>query len=73
MQVTGTMGTVYEPYLFALSEDRRGRLDRSLMPVVVPFPTGLEGDAGADRRARLMARLQRAIGFRVTFGETDRE
>jgi vacuolar-type H+-ATPase subunit F/Vma7 len=71
----GTTGViaVYEPFLAALPEPRRGRLDRSIMPVVVPLPTGLEGDAASDRRARLMARLQRAIGFRVTFGEADHE
>lgn len=59
---------VYAPFLDALPLARRERLERSVMPVVVPFPTGL-GQSAADHRARLMARLQRAIGFRVTFGE----
>ena len=67
----GTAGViaVYEPFLSGMSADRRSKLERSLVPVVVPLPSGLAADGGGDHRARLLSRLQRAIGFRVTFGE----
>jgi vacuolar-type H+-ATPase subunit F/Vma7 len=59
---------VHEPYLDALPADRKRRLDHSLTPVVVALPAGVECENEADRRARLLDRLQRAIGFQVTFG-----
>lgn len=67
----GTTGVVavYEPYLTGLEDAKRHRLERSLMPVIVPLPAGAGTGDAATRRDRLLARLQRAIGFRVTFGE----
>lgn len=61
--------SVYEPLLAALSEDRRRHLELSMRPVVIPIPSGLAGDGGDSRRSDLLARLQRAVGFQVTFGE----
>ena len=66
---TAGVVAVYEPFLSAMPVERRQRLERSLQPVVVPLPTGLVCQGGGSRRARLLARLQRAIGFQVTFGE----
>lgn len=60
---------VYEPYLMALPTERRRRLDTSLSPVVVALPAGRKDAGAVDRRARLIARLQRAIGYHITFGE----
>lgn len=67
----GGVIAVYRPLFEGLSPDRRRRLELSLRPVVVPLPTGL-AETGADqRRARLMQRLQRAIGYHITFGEDE--
>jgi vacuolar-type H+-ATPase subunit F/Vma7 len=62
---------VYRPLLEALPADRRRRLDLSMRPVVVPLPTGLAEIGLESRRARLMERLQRAIGYHITFGEEE--
>lgn len=62
---------VYEPYFLRLAPERRARLEASTSPVVVALPAGLGAEASAERRARLAARLQRAIGFHVTFGEEE--
>ncbi len=59
---------VYEPYLAALDDEARRRLDSSVSPVVVGLPTGLGAGEEGGRRALLVARLQRAVGYRITFG-----
>ena len=64
---------VYEPFLSGMSAERRDRLERSLVPVVLPLPTGSGQESAAAHRARLLGRLQRAIGFHVTFGEEDHD
>lgn len=64
----GVIG-VYEPFLAGLDPGRRARLEASVAPVVVPIPTGLAAEAAAGRRARLIARLQRAVGYHITFEE----
>lgn len=60
---------VYEPLLAGAAEAIRHRAERSLDPFVFGLPTGAERGSSAERRSRLLARLERAIGYRVTFGE----
>lgn len=62
---------VYRPLLEGLPAEHRRRLDLSLRPVVVALPTGLAEVGLESRRARLMERLQRAIGYHITFGEEE--
>lgn len=62
---------VYEPYLEKLAPDRRRQLEMSVSPVVVALPTGVASEGEGARRARLVARLQRAIGYHITFGEEE--
>lgn len=62
---------VYGPFFARLPADRRARLETSTSPVVMALPAGLGPETSAGRRARLAARLQRAIGFHVTFGEEE--
>lgn len=64
----GVIG-VYEPYFAAFDPHRRAGLEGSVAPVVVPVPTGLAVEGEAGRRARLVARLQRAIGYHISFGD----
>ena len=66
----GVIG-VYEPWLEEFDHDRRERLETSVAPVVVAVPSGLPSDVGASRRARLAELLQRAIGYHITFEETE--
>lgn len=60
---------VYEPWFVAFPPALRVRLERSVSPVVVPLPSGLEAEGGEARRARLAELLQRAVGYHITFGE----
>lgn len=60
---------IYEPFLAEFAVDRRAQLERSLTPVVVPLPSGVAAAGEPGHRARLLGRLQRAIGFHVTFGD----
>ena len=60
---------VYEPFLDGFDPEWRSRLDLSVAPVVLALPTGLEEEPDRSLRARLSARLQRAVGYHVTFGE----
>ena len=59
---------VYRPFLEQLDPDLAHRLESTLQPVVVALPTGLGSRTEGDRRARLMERLQRAVGYHITFG-----
>ncbi len=59
---------VYRPLFEQLSPERRRRLELSMKPVVVDLPTGHAEGVGSDRRAQLMERLQRAVGYHITFG-----
>ena len=47
----------------------RRRLEDMVSPVVVAVPEGTKLGAESDHRARLASLLQRAIGFRISFGE----
>lgn len=60
---------VYEPFLEGFDPEWRSRLELSVAPVVLSLPSGLEEEPGLSLRARLSARLQRAVGYHVTFGE----
>lgn len=62
---------VYEPFFAAFSPPRRARLEASVAPVVVAVPSGLVVHGEAGRRARLVARLQRAVGYHISFGEEE--
>jgi vacuolar-type H+-ATPase subunit F/Vma7 len=59
---------VYRPLLDELDPDLVERLESTMHPVVVALPSGLGSRSESDRRARLMDRLQRAVGYRITFG-----
>lgn len=59
---------VYAPYLDGLPDDEQTSLEASLRPIVVRIPTGRDRADGESRRARLAERLQRAIGYRISFG-----
>ncbi len=62
---------IYRPLFEDLEPERRRRLELSLRPVVVALPTGLGDTRAGDRHAHLMQRLQRAIGYHITFGEEE--
>ncbi len=62
----GVIG-VHAPLLDGIDEPARRRYEDSVAPVVVAVPAGVPG--GAEHRARLAELLQRAIGFRISFGE----
>ena len=60
---------VYEPYLASASSRLQRRAERSVDPLVIALPAGTGPGGAADRRSRLLARLQRAIGYHITFGD----
>lgn len=62
---------VYRPLFEGFDEDLRRRLKASVSPVVVELPTGVGVEPDELRRSRLADRLQRAIGYHVTFGEDE--
>ena len=64
----GVVG-VYAPFLVAMGSVARERYERSITPIVVPLPSGLEGLEAVSPRARLAALLQRAVGYHITFGD----
>lgn len=78
-QVIGTMLrqgergviAVYRPLFQGLGEDLQRRLKASVSPVVVELPSGLGAEPDELRRTRLAERLQRAIGYHVSFGEDE--
>lgn len=58
---------IEEPIYDALGAELRTRLDRSTMPVVVPFP-GPSWEAVRPAEERVVEMLRRAIGYRVRLG-----
>ena len=60
---------VYAPLFEGLEDDVQRRLRASVSPVVVELPTGLGSEPEAARRSRLARRLERAIGYHISFGE----
>jgi vacuolar-type H+-ATPase subunit F/Vma7 len=62
---------VYRPLFDGFDEDLQRRLKASVSPVVVELPTGVGVEPDDLRRSRLAERLQRAIGYHVTFGEDE--
>ncbi len=62
---------VYRSLFEGFDEDLRRRLKASVSPVVVELPTGVGVEPDELRRSRLADRLQRAIGYHVTFGEDE--
>ncbi len=64
----GVIG-VYAPFLERLEPAIRSEYEDSVAPVVVAVPVGAVGTEARDHRARLAALLQRAIGYRISFGE----
>jgi vacuolar-type H+-ATPase subunit F/Vma7 len=66
----GVVG-VYAPLFDNLAPDTRRRWEDSVAPVVIAVPVGAAGPGARDHRARLASLLQRAIGYRISFGEDD--
>ncbi len=66
----GVIG-VHAPLLEGIDAARRRRFEDLVAPVVVAVPAGDIASASGDHRARLASLLQRAIGFRISFGEGD--
>ncbi len=66
----GVIG-VYAPFFEGLEPAARSEYEDSVAPVVLPVPLGPVGAEGRDHRARLASLLQRAIGYRISFGESE--
>ncbi len=64
----GVIG-VHAPLLDGMEAAVRRRYEDLVAPVVLAVPAGVPGRAAGDHRARLASLLQRAIGFRISFGE----
>ncbi len=64
----GVIG-VFAPFFDALEPATRRAYEDSVAPVVVAVPLGVVGTEAMDHRARLASLLQRAIGYRISFGE----
>ena len=64
----GVVG-VYSDFYSELDESLRERIERSVAPIVIPLPSGLEPDRGVSQRARVAALLERAVGYHITFDE----
>ena len=62
---------IYGPFLADMDEDLQRRLRSSVSPVVVELPIGIRTEPDHMRRTRLADRLQRAIGYHITFGDDD--
>jgi vacuolar-type H+-ATPase subunit F/Vma7 len=62
----GVVG-VHEPFLAGFPSARRRQLEACVSPVVVALPAGLGAGDVQQRRARLAERLQRAVGYRLSF------
>ena len=62
---------VYAPLFEGLDDDFQRRLRASVSPVVVELPTGMGSEPEASRRSRLARRLERAIGYHISFGEDE--
>lgn len=66
----GVIG-VFAPFFEALEPALRLACEDSVAPVVVAVPLGEAGSGSTDYRARMASLLQRAIGYRISFGEED--
>ena len=64
----GVIG-VYAPFYDRLPPEARVAWEDSVRPVVIAVPVGAAGAGERDHRARLASLLQRAIGYRISFGE----
>ncbi len=64
----GVIG-VYAPFFDELDPATRRAYEDSVAPVVIAVPLGAVGTEARDHRARLASLLQRAIGYRISFGE----
>lgn len=62
---------VFAPFFDALDPETRHAYEDSVAPVVVAVPLGASDAEAGDHRARLASLLQRAIGYRISFGEAD--
>jgi vacuolar-type H+-ATPase subunit F/Vma7 len=68
----GVIG-VFAPFFDGLDPEVRWEYEDSVAPVVVAVPLGAFGTDAADHRARLASLMQRAIGYRISFGEDEEE
>jgi vacuolar-type H+-ATPase subunit F/Vma7 len=66
----GVIG-VYAPFFDRLEPAIRRTYEDSVAPVVIAVPLGGTGTEAWDHRARLASLLQRAIGYRISFGESE--
>jgi vacuolar-type H+-ATPase subunit F/Vma7 len=63
----GVIG-IHAPFFDAIPPAARLRYEDMVAPVVVAVPLG-SGEGTGDHQARLASLLQRAIGYRISFGE----
>jgi len=66
----GVIG-VFAPFFDALEPAVRLTYEDSVAPVIVAVPLGDVGGGSTDHRARMASLLQRAIGYRISFGEEE--
>ncbi len=73
LQAAGEHGivAVHEPYLDALDDDLRRRVDESREPLVVALPPGDAVAGVSERRARLLRMLWQAVGYHITLEPED--
>lgn len=64
----GVIG-VYAPFFDRLEPATKRAYEDSIAPVVISVPLGAAGTEAEDHQARLASLLQRAIGYRISFGE----
>lgn len=62
---------VHEPFLERLEDGFRRQLEKREAPLVVGLPSGEAEEAPEERRARLLRRLRRAVGYEITFPSED--
>jgi vacuolar-type H+-ATPase subunit F/Vma7 len=62
---------VFAPFFDALESGVRETYEDSVSPVVIAVPLGAAGSGARDHRARMASLLQRAIGYRISFGEEE--
>lgn len=62
---------IYGPLFQGIEPGMQAQLRGSVAPVVIELPTGESVEPEEARRTRLAQRLQRAIGFHVSFGEEE--
>lgn len=64
----GVIG-IYAPLFDGLEPAIQHAYEDLVAPVVIAVPLGAAGSEEMDHRARLASLLQRAIGYRFSFGE----